>query len=209
VQFLFDRKNEDDSRTEELLKIVRANKIVNLLVERYSTFLHCVIHPHHELQETELPLEINFQISEMQYLHENCLLMKIAYNRSSISLFYENEIELRNLFISIIQNIDFKYFPEISSLILEYVNASYQYDSRGEILNNENLVSSMGKSDQKPMKTIIQELLKNHSKEYMENLLKGDAKYSNLMFAYVNLYLMINIQKEVLLKYKKIIEEIC
>jgi K+ transporter len=209
VQLLFDKKNEDDSRAEELLKIVRANKIVNLLVERYSNFLHCMIHDYKEWEKIVPSLETNFQISEMQYLHENCLLLKTGYNRSSISIFYENELELRNIFISIIQNIDFKYFPEISTLILEYVNASYQCDARGAILNNETMVMGRGKPDQKSMKEFIREALKNDAKEYMEKLLKCDVMLPNVMFPYVNLYLMINVQKSVLLQYKKRIEEIC
>jgi uncharacterized membrane protein len=209
VQIIFDKKSKEDLRSEELKKIIRANKIIELLIERYALFLHCMIHDHKTIAEMQQPsLNVNFKISDMQYLHESCLLMKSGHLRSSVSLFYENELELRNLFISLIQNIDFEYFPEISIQLLDYINTSYSYDSRGEVLNNEKMFLSPGQPKQKLLTKHIQESLKTSADDYMEKLLAGKASHSNLMFPYVSLYYMIIMQKKILINYEKIIKKI-
>ena len=204
VQYLFDKKSKSDQRLEELLKITRADRIVGVMIDRYSLFFHRMTHDYSKLASVKQSLDVNFNISDMKYLHEKCLLMNTDPSRSSVSIFYENELELRNIFISLIQNIDFEYFPEISLFLLDYINASFQNDSRGEILNNERL-SLNGK----PHINNIRSLLENNAEDYLKELQGGKLKhYSNAMFPYVRLYVMIMVQKEALVKYKIALENI-
>ena len=205
VQLLFNNKIKSDQKFDEFKKIIRSDKVIQLIMNRYVVFLHCMIHDHKEINLIQPSLEIDFKISSMKFLHDKCFIMKYEFNRTSVSLFYEVELELRNIFISMIQNIDYNFFHEISNLLLEYINISYQYDSRGEILNNENMFAYSNKNTRVPITKNIKEALENSAEEYMNNLLCGKVNYSNLMFSYVNLYLMINKQKEILLKYKNYI----
>jgi len=206
VQLIFEKKSTDNRKDEELRKILRSDRIIRLLIDNYTLFLHCMIHDYNEIIPDNPTLHVDFKISDLKYLHNRCLLMKMGHDRLSISLFYESELELRNIFISIIQNIDLHFFPEISSLLLEYIKASYQFDSRGEILNNEKIYTSTDKKEKKEFTSVIKELLEQNAEQFMNDYFEGKITHANIMFPYMSLYIMIKKQKEILIKYNEIIK---
>jgi len=204
VQLIFDKKSTDNKKDEELKKIIRSDKIICLLIERYTSFLHYMTHDYKVVFSINPSLNTDFNISDMKGLHRKSLNENTGRDRSTISLFYESELELRNIFMSLIQNIDFNFFPEISSLLLEYIKVSYQFDARSEILNNERLRSG---PDKKNFTLIIEEYLEKSAEKILNEYLEGKMLYRNMLLPYINLYIMLIKQKNILIKYNENIKK--
>jgi hypothetical protein len=138
VQWLFDRKNIDNQKSDEKAKIVRSDKVVSLLVYRYTVLLHILTHYENEpLKIEDASLSNDFQIEDLAMLHKQCSLIGVGGFRSTISVFFEIELELRNMFVSLLQNIDYKFNKQLSDAQTKFVEASLDFACRDEIMDNE------------------------------------------------------------------------
>ena len=208
VQMLFDRNNERNQRIDEEKKILRANKALSLLIKRYENFLFCMTTDNSKLSKGHPSFENDYSITDIGHCHQPCLLMDYSHSDSCVSLFFRNERELRNMFISMTQNIEFSFHSEVSDLILNYIEDSYNFDSSDAILSNEKLYVCLNTPEQKPMASMIRDGLKSDGQKYFEGLSTGESKVSNIMYPYVRLYILTQRQRDILTKYRNYIKKL-
>jgi len=208
VQVLFERNNIEKQRVDEKNKILRANKVVSLIIRHYEIFLHCMTHNISELTTIVPSLEHDYLIADIGQCHHPCLLLDYAHSDSYVSLFFKNEYKLRDIFISITQNIDFTFFTDLSDLILEYIDVSIKYDSSDAILANEKFYFQPDTTNRKQVSSTIQETLAKCGQDYMDGLASGKSHKSNIMYPYVRLFLLTQTQRKLLIKYRNYVRQI-
>ena len=208
VQMLFDRNNEVNQRIDEKKKILRANKSISLLIDRYELFLFCMTNNNSKLEGGKPSLDNDYSIADLAHCHQQCLLMDYSHYDSCVSLFFRNERELRDVFISLTQNIDLNYHPEMSALILRYIETSFDYDSSNAIIANEQLYTNPNTPEQQPSILLISEALEKSGQEYLDGLTHGRSKVSNAMYPYTRLFGLTQIQRKLLIEYRDCIRQI-
>ncbi|GHT57973.1 hypothetical protein FACS1894109_11270 [Spirochaetia bacterium] len=196
VQRLFDRNDERKSRIAEQQKILRADRVVQLLMIQYINFMFHMTTSYHDLDKENPSLEHNFTFLDFKNVYNRCLLLSQNTKRSSVSLFLQTEVELRNLFVSLLQNIDFYFSTELSDMLLDFINTSFSLETREGILANEK--NELGK--------MITEGLEKSGNDYLKSIREGKPWPSNAMYPYAQLFLMVTKEKEILLKYQSTID---
>jgi len=206
VQWLFDRSDEKKKQMDEAGMILRADRIVSLLINNYEIYLSWITHD--EQTGETAPLDRAFSITDLQYVHDICLSMMKDYTRSRVSLFLENELELRKLFTSLIQNIDYQFNDEILQCQIEFVSLSIKWDVREGILKNETMTFGDGEKKQRFTDEIKRWLSDGTAEKIQKALLEGTLDHSNEMQIYVLLYEMIDRQRLLLVAYREFIKEL-
>lgn len=208
VQALFDKYNTNLAKKDERSNIINSYKILSIYIKQYETLLFAMINDYGEYEKNtkKYDLHDNFDITQLQYAHNTCLLLTKSANYSNIHFFLKVELELRELIISVLQNIDFNYHNELYQQLYGYVETSIKYDIRQAISQNDNIINVERTKKSSEHFDFIKDLLANHIKEFIKLLKEHKTTPSNIMYPYVVLYQMINIEKEYLCKYIKLVE---
>lgn len=208
VQTLLDKYNENLEEKDERRKILNSHKILDIFIEQYKTLLSIMITDYGKYDEKKerYILQDDFNVTQLQYAHNICLLLNKSSDFSNIHFFLKNELELRDLIISMIQNIDFHYHDDIYQQLRGYVDTSIKYDVRQAIEKNDNIIKSERAQNSSKYFDFLKDLMANHIQEFMQSLKEERANPSNLMYPYVILYYMINTEKEFLCNYLKLLE---
>lgn len=203
VQHFIDRQNEKEDYREENLKIKRYDRFMKVLITRYLMYFNCVTVPIEKRGE-DSPLRVSsqFEFEDMCDLHEQSLYTCEGTFESSIELFYKSEEKLRNYMIEMIQNIDFKYNKKLKEIIMQFVEESIEYDMRGAILGNIKTHSGG-----KQMTKTIMEYIKDTSHDWVGKGQRGELT-SNIMLPYVQLYMLLKNEIELIREYKNYIANI-
>lgn len=200
VQILFDKYNENKQKAEERQKILRFHKILKLYIDRYERLLSNMITNSRQI-DRYYKLQDSFDIKQLKYAHNPCLLVCQSCLQSNIDVFLQNEINLRTLIISFIENVDFKYHQEIYKALFEYIDTSINFDVHEAIKLESTTIANQRLSNSSEYLNFIYNLIDYHIEEYLNDLKKDKTAVSNALFKYVVLYKMINKEKEGLLEY--------
>ncbi len=115
VQYFIDRQNEKKEQTEEIEKILRYNRVMELLIDRYTLFFKCltsIIEKRRECAESK-DLLYDFSFEDMADMYKLSTVLSVELLRPSIELFYEAEHKLRDYMMDTLKNIDFKYNKDL------------------------------------------------------------------------------------------------
>ena len=192
VDNLFNRHNRNKAKQDEKSKIIRNHKIIYIYITFYARQLHCITTAMEKRFKSNVQLEKEFSLQDLQYLYAPTLLLTESIQQSSIECFFKYEQELKNAFINTLNTIDFEFYPHLSKIIENFVEVSTAFDVRTVILdykNNKTLLDlfiSMLKSD---------EILERYE-EYKNNRLQ-----SNGILPYLMLYDMLKEEQKTLLSY--------
>jgi hypothetical protein len=202
VQVLFDKKNTNEQKEHELAEIKRFHRILKLYIDRYIRFYNRVATPLGEKVPTDPFQTGKFKIKDMCDLHEISLFITDGSMKPAIDIFYEIEHIIRDYFITTLLRIDFEYFPDISELIISFIDISIRFDSSGEILYAKNI-----RIGDKPAIAVNKKMIQENGEEFYNEFIKGNRQNANSMHPYAYLYMMMQEERKILVKYLKIIND--
>ena len=86
VQYFIDKQNKEEERKEEIEKILRYNKIMKLLIARYTLFFQCVTSPIEKRKEYALSNDLlrDFLFSDLADLYKLSGVLSVELLRPSI-----------------------------------------------------------------------------------------------------------------------------
>ncbi|WP_022766624.1 hypothetical protein [Butyrivibrio sp. XPD2006] len=205
IQSILDKQDEKKAYLEEKDKILRYDIIMQLLIQRYFMLLYAVITPLEKRGEVSLEevTKRDIKFEDMRDLYKSSPYLTDGILEPSIVLFYNAEEQLRNHMMTMINNIDFKYHPEIASLYMKFINDSIAYDTRGTIKGNINVLLGNGKMSEKIMKDIAAD----STYKWVERFDKGELE-SNMMVPYIILYKLILSEREMTIEYQRMVDKL-
>ena len=203
VQYFIDKQNKKEECKEEIEKILRYNKIMKLLIARYTLFFQCVTSPIEKRTKYALSNDLmrDFSFSDMADLYKLSAVLTVELLKPSIELFYEAEQALRNYMVEMIKNIDFKYNRKIENVLIEFIGQSQEMDVSGVIINNQQIfVGNIKQSDE-----VSQYIKDDIQHKWVDRYLQGNLS-AHLMRPYVTLYLLLKIEGRLLTEYQQLID---
>ena len=206
VQFFIDQQQEKDDRTEEARRILRQDRIMQELIEIYTVQYNQLTTPFDErkgfpaFDSTKLNLE--FVFTDLRDLYQVSILVRDKIYCSAIVSFYESEQKLREYCSVSLRDIDYKYYPEIGELLLNFVRISTSFDVRNVIL------SFVPKSmDDQEMSSYISKLIGDNSTNWVELAHSGELG-SNIMIPFVSLYDMLKAEGQLIVTYCEAVKKV-
>ncbi|GHU92376.1 hypothetical protein FACS189479_01110 [Spirochaetia bacterium] len=196
VQVLFDKKSEKEESSDERSDIKRMHNVLNLYINKYIMYFNCVASTLENRNKSNVFKTGNFSIKDICDLHKASLLTNEGMLTPSIDGFCEIEHKIREYIITIIERIDFKYYSKIGDILMGYIHTSMQYDSSGQLLNAKNMTSGGKPEIERASKMILE-----HGEDFFQEFLKGNRQTANMMHPYVFLFLMMQTEREILLRY--------
>lgn len=178
---------------------------MQVLIERYFMFFYAIVTPLEKRGEVGLKeiKERNILFEDMRDLYKASSFITDGILEPSVVLFYKAEEQLRDYMMTMINDIDFKYNAELASLFMKFINDSLKYDMRGTILGNINTFTGNNRTSEGAAKDIA----KNRDYKLVERFDKGELK-GNLMIPYILLYKLILNERDMLIVYQRLVEEL-
>ena len=203
VQYFLDRQDETKAKEEEKKDILRHHQILAVLIGNYVVYYNNIVTPFSERAKIDpFTLKIQFKFSDLQDLYKQSLLMKDKMYRPSIEAFYDAEKRLREYCISCINNVEYKYYPQIQKPILEFIKKSLQYDVSDSILGNQTITGSKEK-----LTDTIQKYIADESEDWVGKF-DRDELGPNMMIPYVLLFKLLQSEAACIVEYFEEIKKI-
>ena len=203
VQYFIDKQDARQEEREEKAQILRYNRLMSVLVQRYKMYFYCVVTPMEMRAQKDInALDENFNFEDMCDLHEQSLYICDGCAESSIALLYKAENKVREYMVRMLESVQFKYNEELKNVILEFVEKSYAYDVREGILGNEKLYAG-----QKKISEMAKDAIADVSYNWVEKVNNGEVK-SNIIVPYVQLYELLREEIQILKRYTNYITKI-
>lgn len=199
VQSLFDRKNEKDMQNNENKQIRRADKVFQVYYAKYVEYFNNITSKTYSQNST---LNEHFQMSDMSGLYRipNNLLDGLVTS-SCIELFFCFELKIREIFIEMLNNIDFKYNSEIEEILEQFIESSITFDPRKTLLNAQNI-----KVGEKNMAEEDAKTLENEGNDfYKKYITEEKTPPASVLTPYLILYVLLNEEKDIINRYQKVI----
>ena len=204
VQYALDKKKKSDAQNDELLRIKKFHKVLEIYIQYYTLYYNQMTVPlGNERDVSSRNFKKNFKVSDLADLYKPTLLMKDNFRVSPVEKFFAVEKKLSDTFSQILINQDFKFYPNLNIIFQNFIEQSLNDNPSDAILGNIN--TRLGNKDSTVK---ISEMLKSHGNEYYEQLVAGKANHSNLMFPYCLLYEFMQSEATVIEQYKNYIQEI-
>lgn len=203
VQHYFDRQKVQKEMREEKSMILRYNRIVCILLRKYKLLYYCMTHPISQRKSSDsLDLKPNFKFEDLCDLHKNALLTTNDMFEPTVALFYDAEIQLRNFFITMIENVKFDHFPSVRDSIENYITLSLENDVRGAIVGEQKRGVRYG--DKNKVDEVRNDIL-NESKHHWCEMYERGKMGANVMLPYVMLYKLMQRESLALIAYEKLL----
>ena len=208
VQYFLDKQQEKDERNEEAKRILRQDRLLQVLIKSYTAYYNQLTIARETLNgipkiDSE-HIDLNFAFSDLRALYQDSLLLRDKHSCPAIVSFYESELLLRDYCAMSIRDIDYKYFPKIGELLLNFVRVSTSMDTRSAILDYIPLKMSDGRL----WTDYLSELIGDESNNWVELFQAGKLE-SNIMIPFVNLYEMMKIEGQLIAQYCEKVKTIC
>ena len=211
VQYFIDKQNEVMEREEEKKKILRYNRYMELLIRRYLTMylsLTTRLEDRNEF-DIETVFDRKFEFSDLADMYKTTLILSEKFLEPTISLFFDAENNMRDYMLRMVENIEFKYFQELSEVLLSFVVETSDLDMSRQILGNMNVYS--GKDDNgnsRPLSEQIGEYIANEDKYDWLGQFEMNELQGNMMLPYVIFYYTLQDRIKLMKKYTCCIEKL-
>lgn len=206
IQYLLDIENDEKEKSKEKEELLRAHKILQMLIFKYMKYFYCVVVPlkkrNDEYWKQGIPLITEFEFKDLCDLHLPSLYTGDDFNTSTIELFYKAERELRDCMSKIIFSNSLNYFTDIRNIMLEFIECSLGNHHEGAILGN-----LKSKTGDKKTTEVIYEYFNNPSIDWL-SAYKERKLSSNIMLPYVALYYFLKGEIQLIVKYNNEIKKI-
>jgi hypothetical protein len=208
VQYFIDKQDKEREQKEEAEKILRYHKYMQILVRRYLMFYISLTT---RLEDRTKQMEIDdnvfnrqFTFSDMADMFQTSLFLTEGFSDTSIELFYKAEHELREYMLRMLENIDFKYYKNISVLLLDFTTKSKNLDMSGQIYERVIMKKNgVGKEVIDKISTMIAD----KSEDWIGKLNRGELQ-GNIILPYVLLFCTIQGQVRMIKEYTDLIKKI-
>lgn len=196
VQFFLDKQNEKAERTYEREKILRFDRVMQILIQHYVMYFNTITTPMNQRNSVSTTeIKQNFSFADMKDLYLQSLFLRNKGYEPAITAFYDAELELRKYCIEFTSQIDFKYHQDLLSDLTQFVEASLAFDVRNAVLGNMTLTVG-----DKKYTEVIQEYIGDPSHDWVAKI-HNEKTNGNMMNPYVCLFDMLNLQKSLITRY--------
>ena len=207
VQYFIDKQDKEQEKREETNKILRYHRYMQALIRRYQMFYLSIttrLEKRSESVRLDCVFDSQFKLSDMADMYQPSLYVAEGFSDSSIELFYKAEHEMKEYLLRMLENIDFKYHPDLARLLLEFTVKSTDSDVSGQILERAKMkkISSRDAAIEIVEKMMVDETT-DWVKEYRQGNLRG-----NVILPYVMLYDTIQDQARMIKEYIEYIKKL-
>ena len=203
VQHIFDKQNEKQEIKSEREKILRFSQIMSFRLEKYFAVFAQITTPLDIYsKQKEKHINIDFKFEDMKDLFFPCLLMS-EEQKSAISVFYSEEKRIKDYMLRMLENIEFKYFKNIQTLLIAFVKQSEANDVSNAVLAYEKRTAGKDKLT----KIISSQIASNNKDNWVEKFESGNLQ-SNIINNFVILYRLLQKEFFLLTEYTKEIEKL-
>ena len=185
-------------------KICRANRVLQLYIERYKLFYYCVTTPLEKRDFKNVVMKSDFMLRDMKDLYQTTKLMSEGFIDSSINCFVKAEIELKDEMEAMIRSTDFSFFPDIQNCLLEFVEISIYYNYKESWIK----AKTTGGKDSTIADIVVNSLKTEADDWYREYRCGKRDLSSNVMLIYFGLYEMLIKEQEVLHRYEQMMDDL-
>ncbi|MEL7654279.1 MAG: hypothetical protein AAGU75_00025 [Bacillota bacterium] len=199
VQLMFDRKSKEDRQQKECTMILNHHRVMSILMSRYVAAFFCVTTSIDERINNNMHMKPKFKIKDMSTMFYPSYLSRASFSESAIEGFFEAELSLRNYMMSMVSEMDFEFFPFISDILLNFIETSISHDVRSSILDVKNT-----KVGEERGIDYYSKLMSEHCDEFYEKYKSGNSS-GNIMIPIVNLYDMMNTERDIIIQYTEAI----
>lgn len=195
VQFFLDKQNEKVEYAYEREKILRFDRIMQILIQYYIMYFNTITTPMSQRGSVS-PTEIKqqFSFTDMKDLYSQSLFLRNKGYEPAITAFYDAELELRKYCTEFASQVDFKYNQDILNDLTQFVEVSLSYDVRNAVLGNMTM-----KLGEKTYIEVIQDFIGDSEHDWVSEI--HNKNNSNMMAPYVCLFEMLNLQKTLIAQY--------
>lgn len=202
IQYFLDQQKfkikEEIERKQERDNLIKLDRIMEIFITKYIIYFNCVTIPiSKRFNNNELQLNLDFEFKDIKDLFLPSLYLFNDFSKSSIELFYEYEIRLRNLMIDIVGKNNLKYHEEILNIFTKFITFSLNFDFSDSIIYSA--------KNRKSNKTIINSIAKS-DKKYLEEA--RNYKHSDSIHPFIFLYDLLKEEGKLILEYQNEIEKI-
>lgn len=195
VQFFLDKQNEKVEYAYEREKILRFDRIMQILIQYYIMYFNTITTPMSQRGSVS-PTEIKqqFSFTDMKDLYSQSLVLRNKGYEPAITAFYDAELELRKYCTEFASQVDFKYNQGILNDLTQFVEVSLSYDVRNAVLGN--MTMRLG---ERTYIEVIQDFIGDSEHDWVLEI--HNKNNSNMMAPYVCLFEMLNLQKTLIAQY--------
>ena len=206
VQYFLDQQRNKDMQNEEAKKILRQDRIMQILIDRYIAYYNQLTTPHDTIIGNSYfdseQLNLSFDFPDLRGLYQCSLFLRDRPYTPVIVSFYEVELTLRDYCITILRDIDFRFFPEIREILLEFVRKSISLDVRNAVL------AYIPRSiENQEVSEMIAKYIVDDTNNWVGRYHSGELN-SNIMIPFVMLYDMLKSEGELISKYREEIKTV-
>ena len=205
IQKMLEKNDIKKERQNELEKIKRHNQIILIYLNFYTKYFHCITNPINNRFKNNVDLNNNFTIKDLCDLHKFSMGATDPLLKTSIVLFYEYEHNLRNEFMQMLNNIDFKHCSNIQNIIVDFIQISLSLDVSDTIISNEKLKLD----NRQETSQFIAEMLKSENADNLYSQYKKGELQANIIIPYFLLFDLLKREQELLIKYLNEINKLC
>lgn len=200
VQYFIDKQDKEQEKREESNKILRYHRYMQALIRRYQMFYLSVttrLENRNEMVSLECVFDRQFKLSDMADLYKPSLYLAEGFSDSSIELFYKAEHEMKEYMLRMLENIDFKYYPDLARLLLDFTVKSTDSDVSGQILERAKMKRFTSRDT---AIEIVEKMMEDQSTDWVEEYRQGRLR-GNVILPYVILYDTIQDQARLIKEY--------
>lgn len=203
VQYFLDKQSEKDEKHQENVTILRYNRVMNILLQRYFGYCFCVTTPIAERNKYDsFTPNTEFVFSDMCDMYKIAALTIDNLMDPVIVSFYKSEDKIHRYVDRMIENIPFEYNMNLAEILMAISEIHLTLDSKEAILGNINIMSG-----ERPLSETVSDYIKSNSDDWVKMFDMGQLQ-SNIMFPYVLLYKKLKKEIELFNEYQKYIEEL-
>ena len=184
VQYFINRQNNRNEKEEEIKRIKRYNRHTSMLIRRYQELFYALTTRIKDRKYIEYDSVFNrqFTFADMADMYLPSLTQTDAIMESTIVLFFNAEQNLRDYFLKMIENIDYRYNEKLYEIIQTFVTDSINKDMSGVIIGNKTV--NMG---DKPLAKVISSWISDEAEDWLGKYKRGELT-NNIMYSYVVFY---------------------
>lgn len=203
VQYFLDKQNEKDEKHQEIATILRYNRVMNILLQRYFRYCFCVTTPIAARNKyVSFTPNTEFVFSDMYDMYNTTAFAIDNIMEPAIVSFYKSEDKMYRYVHRMIENIPFKYNKNLAKILMNISEIRLTLDSKDAILGNMNSMPG-----ERPLSETISEYIKSNANDWVKMFDMGQLQ-SNIMLPYVLLYKRLKKEIELFNEYQKCIEQL-
>lgn len=206
VQYLMDKENEKEEKEEEKKKILRYDRYMSTLIRKYSLMYLALTTrlDKRNSMDYEHPLNHDFSIYDMADMLKSSPYLTEAFSDPVVELFFAAEAELKEYALIMLENIDFKYQPELVSILLDFAEKSNNMNVSGQILE---VCKKVKLRNDPTLVNTIERLLADESEDWVGMFERGELQ-NHLMIPYVILFFLLQEERKLLNEYMRCMENL-